>query len=94
MARAPFDTRPVRSAGLDDVDGDALRRADLAFIDVGPSLGALNRAALLACDAVVLPLAPDLFSLQGMRNVGPVLRTWREDWRNNFSNSSRHRSCF
>jgi len=56
-------------------------RADLVFVDVGPSLGTLNRAALLACDAVVLPLAPDLFSLQGMRNVGPVLRDWREDWR-------------
>jgi chromosome partitioning protein len=55
-------------------------KADLVFVDVGPSLGALNRAALLACDAVVLPLAPDLFSLQGMRNVGPMLRTWRDDW--------------
>jgi chromosome partitioning protein len=55
-------------------------RADLLFVDVGPSLGALNRAALLACDAVVLPLAPDLFSLQGMRNVGPTLRDWRADW--------------
>jgi chromosome partitioning protein len=55
-------------------------RADLMFVDVGPSLGALNRAALLACDAVVLPLAPDLFSLQGMRNVGPTLRSWRDDW--------------
>lgn len=55
--------------------------ADLLFIDVGPSLGALNRAALLACDALVLPLAPDLFSLQGMRNVGPTLRDWRTDWR-------------
>jgi chromosome partitioning protein len=54
--------------------------ADLVFVDVGPSLGALNRAALLACDAVVLPLAPDLFSLQGMRNVGPRLREWRADW--------------
>ncbi len=56
-------------------------RADLVFIDVGPSLGALNRAALLACDAIVLPLAPDLFSLQGMRNVGPTLREWRDDWK-------------
>lgn len=54
--------------------------ADLVFLDVGPSLGALNRAALLCCDAVVMPLAPDLFSLQGMRNVGPTLRGWRDDW--------------
>lgn len=56
-------------------------RADLVLIDVGPSLGALNRAALLACDALVLPLAPDLFSLQGMRDVGPTLREWRTDWK-------------
>jgi chromosome partitioning protein len=55
-------------------------KADIVFVDVGPSLGALNRAALLSCDAVVLPLAPDLFSLQGMRNVGPTLRSWRDDW--------------
>ncbi|MFO0981078.1 MAG: ParA family protein [Planctomycetota bacterium] len=54
--------------------------ADVLILDVGPSLGALNRAALLCCDAVVLPLAPDLFSLQGMRNVGPTLREWRADW--------------
>lgn len=54
--------------------------ADILLIDVGPSLGALNRAALLACDHVILPVAPDLFSLQGLRNVGPTLREWRTDW--------------
>lgn len=54
--------------------------ADVVLFDMGPSLGALNRSALLACDAVVIPVAPDLFSLQGLRNVGPTLRDWREDW--------------
>lgn len=54
--------------------------AQVVLFDLGPSLGALNRAALLACDAVVLPLAPDLFSLQGLMNVGPTLREWRQDW--------------
>ncbi len=54
--------------------------ADIVLLDVGPSLGALNRAALLACDHVVLPLAPDLFSLQGLKNVGPTLIEWRRDW--------------
>lgn len=54
--------------------------ADVIMIDVGPSLGALNRAALLACDHVIVPLAPDLFSLQGLENVGPTLREWRSDW--------------
>lgn len=56
------------------------RNADLALIDVGPNLGAINRAAIVAANFVVFPLAPDLFSLQALRNVGPTLREWRNDW--------------
>lgn len=55
-------------------------RADLTLIDVGPNLGAINRSALLAADFVVVPLAPDLFSLQGLRNLGPQLFDWRSTW--------------
>jgi chromosome partitioning protein len=54
--------------------------ADVALVDVGPNLGALNRCALIACDYVVTPLGPDLFSLQGLRNMGPVLQEWRDGW--------------
>ena len=54
--------------------------ADLALIDVGPNLGAINRAALLACDHVVIPLSADLYSLQGLRNVGPTIKGWRIEW--------------
>ena len=54
--------------------------AALILVDVGPNLGAINRAALIASDFVVIPLAPDLFSLQGLRNLGPRLRSWRQDW--------------
>ena len=56
------------------------REASLVLIDVGPNLGAINRAALIAADHVVVPLAPDLFSLNGLENVGPRLRAWREGW--------------
>ncbi|MDD9817376.1 MAG: AAA family ATPase [Gammaproteobacteria bacterium] len=56
-------------------------QADIALIDVGPNLGAINRVALIASDHVIIPLAPDLFSLQGLRNVGPTLKKWRKDWR-------------
>jgi len=56
------------------------RGAELVLIDVGPNLGAINRAALLAAEHVVIPLAPDLYSLQGLRNLGPTLRRWREEW--------------
>jgi len=55
--------------------------ADVILIDLGPNLGAINRAALIASDYVVIPLGPDLFSLQGLRNLGPALREWREGWR-------------
>lgn len=54
--------------------------ADMVLIDVGPNLGALNRAVLVAAETVVIPLAPDLYSLQGLRNLGPTLRRWREEW--------------
>jgi cellulose biosynthesis protein BcsQ len=56
------------------------REAEVVLIDVGPNLGAINRAAILAARHVVIPLAPDLFSLQGLRNLGPTLRRWRDDW--------------
>lgn len=55
-------------------------RADVVLVDVGPNLGAINRAALVAADYVVVPLSPDLFSLQGLKNLGPTLRHWREQW--------------
>lgn len=35
----------------------------------------------VATGHVVVPLSPDLFSLQGLRNLGPTLRRWREEWR-------------
>jgi chromosome partitioning protein len=54
--------------------------AELALIDIGPNLGAINRSALIASDQVCLPLAPDLFSLQGLKNLGPTLREWRAVW--------------
>lgn len=59
--------------------------AELVLIDVGPNLGAINRSALIASDQVALPLAPDLFSLQGLKNLGPTLREWRAVWADLFS---------
>jgi chromosome partitioning protein len=51
------------------------------LIDLGPNLGAINRAALIAADFIVVPLVPDLFSLQGLRNLGPSIRKWRAGWK-------------
>jgi chromosome partitioning protein len=54
--------------------------ADVVLVDLGPNLGAINRAALIASDYVVVPLSPDLFSLQGLKNLGPTVRRWRAEW--------------
>ena len=62
------------------LDAADKRNADLTLIDVGPNLGAINRAAIIAANFVVFPLAPDLFSLQALRNVGPTIREWRNEW--------------
>jgi chromosome partitioning protein len=56
------------------------QQADIVLMDLGPNLGAINRAALIAADYVVVPLSPDLFSLQGLSNLGPTLRRWRQEW--------------
>ena len=62
--------------------------AEIILADVGPNLGAINRSALIATDCVVIPLAADLFSLQGLRNLGPTLQAWRADWRKRVDNWS------
>jgi chromosome partitioning protein len=54
--------------------------ADVILVDLGPNLGSINRAGLIAADFVVIPLSPDLYSLQGLRNLGPTLKRWRRDW--------------
>lgn len=61
-------------------------KADLVLVDVGPNLGAINRSALIASDFVVIPLGADLFSLQGLRNLGPTLTSWRNAWRKRVDN--------
>lgn len=56
-------------------------KADLVLVDVAPNLGALNRCALIASDYYIIPMAPDLFSLQGLRNLGPTLKEWGKQWK-------------
>ena len=62
--------------------------ATIILVDVGPNLGALNRSALIATDHVIAPLGADMFSLQGLRNLGPTLARWTSEWskrRNNWN---------
>ncbi len=54
--------------------------AEYVLIDVGPNLGAINRAVTISSDFIVMPVASDLFSLQGIKNLGITLNTWKKQW--------------
>jgi chromosome partitioning protein len=59
--------------------------AEYCIIDVGPNFGALNRATIITADFVVVPMAADLFSLQGLRNLGDRLSSWKTEWTDRYS---------
>lgn len=54
--------------------------AQVVLIDLGPNLGALNRAVLGGSDYIMVPVAPDLFSIRGTENLGSKLVAWRNEW--------------
>lgn len=49
---------------------------DYVFIDLSPSLGAINRTALLASDFFISPMSCDIFSLVAIKNI----KQWFEKW--------------
>jgi len=60
--------------------------ADMILVDMGPNLGAINRSVLISTDFVIIPLGADLFSLQGLKNLGPTLLKWRSLWKKRLEN--------
>ena len=60
--------------------------ADIILVDIGPNLGAINRSVLISTDYVMIPLGADLFSLQGLKNLGPILRGWNNRWQKRLDN--------
>ena len=54
--------------------------AEIVLIDVGPNLGAINRAVTISSDYIIMPVASDLFSLQGIKNIGLTLSKWKNGW--------------
>jgi len=62
--------------------------AEIILVDIGPNLGAINRSVLIATDYVIIPMGADLFSLQGLKNLGPTLRNWKSAWGKRLENWS------
>ncbi|MCP5047256.1 MAG: ParA family protein, partial [bacterium] len=52
----------------------------IVIIDVGPNLGAVNRAAMITADYVVFPLLYDYYWRPELKSLGPTLRRWRKEW--------------
>ena len=58
---------------------------DYAIVDTSPSLGQLNKTILTTVDAFLVPCAPDLFSLYGIRNIGSSLSRWTTELKTLYS---------
>lgn len=56
---------------------DRCGKYDFVLFDMGPSLGSINRAVLLACDFFLSPMSIDIFSLKAIDNIAIALMEWR-----------------
>lgn len=63
-----------------------LDKYDLVFIDVSPSLGAINRSILLSSDFFVSPMSIDIFSLKAFENISEWIGDWISDWEKGLNN--------
>lgn len=70
----------VVATAIEEIAAKVARKhgAELVLVDPGPGLGAWHRAAVRAADHVVLPLSADLYSLQGLKLLGPLHAEWRK----------------
>jgi len=50
--------------------------ADYVFIDMSPSLGAINQNLLMTSDFFLVPMAPDYFSVMATNSLAIVLKRW------------------
>lgn len=51
---------------------------DFVF-DMGPSLGAINRAILLSSDYFITPMSSDIFSIMAIENIGKTITKWKRN---------------
>ena len=76
------DIRGIKSTMLFIRLLDLCKDYDYVFFDMGPSLGAINRSILLACDFFITPMSSDVFSLLALGNIGESIRKWSRMFNN------------
>lgn len=57
---------------------------DFILFDLGPSLGAINRSILLACNYFITPMSSDIFSILAIENIGKTIIKWKDDFKIGF----------
>jgi len=60
----------------------ASEKIDIFIIDTSPSLGVLNRIIFLGAEFFAVPITPDSYSVQGVKNLGVVFENWKKNWKN------------
>lgn len=60
----------------------ASEKIDIFIIDTSPSLGVLNRVIFLGAEYFIVPMTPDSYSVQGIKNLGVVFEGWKKQWKN------------
>ncbi|MCE9651102.1 MAG: AAA family ATPase [Parvibaculum sp.] len=71
------DTRGLRTTYLFSELLARLTQYDYVLFDMGPSLGSINRAVLVACDFFLSPMSIDIFSLRAIENISTALSKWK-----------------
>lgn len=71
-----YDVRGIRSTMVFMHFLTLCSQYDYVFFDMGPSLGAINRSILLACDYFITPMSSDVFSLLALGNIGKSIKQW------------------
>ena len=74
------DPRGIRTTLLFAELLEKCEQYDLVIFDVGPALGSINRAVLLATDYFVSPMSIDIFSVKAIENIAVWLARWSKQW--------------
>ena len=53
---------------------------EYVIADTSPSLGILNKVAISTMTGFLIPCAPDIFSMYGIRNIGRALGRWKHEF--------------
>ena len=59
---------------------DLMEQYDYIFVDIGPSLGVLNRLILLFTDGFIMPTSSDIFCLRAIDNISKAIGKWKESF--------------